>query len=448
MSGPPAALLSALAALACSGPGDDSGATAPPSLAAPQVARHEAVGSILRVSWEQDEAGPTWIRYRVDPETWLETPVVERQAGAQEQLVVGLPYAWEVKLQLVVDTGQQEARSPAVLATTAPLPEATPAPTMVVHEPELMDPDTPFILVAANEPGNWNLPWWTMILDRRGRVVWARESDELTSTIFPRPSADGRSLMLDQSTFWTLFDLGQLSEIVSVQLDGTELGRWSAPGLHHDFTDLPDGTLLWGANDGQNEDLVERSPDGSERVIWSCGPDSGRGLCSSNSLHWEEATDTLLFSLVNQNAVVELDRSTGQVLRWFGAEEGAYAFDPPDSQFYKAHSVELTADGTLLLSCWNAEEGTRLMVREYDIDADAEELHQVWSFTHELALFAPLLGDVARLPGGNTLHSTGRSHALRELTADGEIAWDLRWPEDSDVGRVSPLADLYALLPD
>lgn len=410
------------------------------------VEPHPSFGSLLQVSWQQHVPGTAWVRYRVDEE-WRQTPVRTLGVGPQEQVVAGLPYGWEVELQVVVSTHQEQAASAATTAWTTDPPEGLPAPTVELARPWLFDPHTAFVMVNTNEPGSWDTGWWTMILDRQGRVVWARPSDEQTSTIFGAPAPGGRSLLLDQSTFWTLFDQGERSEVLELQLDGTVLQRWSTPGLHHDFVGLPDGSIIWGASALGLESLQELSPDGSQRTIWTCDPGQVGGMCTSNAVSWNEETDTLLFSLVTLNSVVELDRRTGEELRWFGDQPQSYSLDPAFGQFYKQHGVQLTEEGTLLMSCWDAEEGQRLLVREYEIDDEQQTLELIWTYVQEPEVFAYVLGDVVRLDSGNTLHSLGRGGHLRELSAEGELAWDLAWPESTDIGRASALADLYPLLP-
>ena len=58
------------------------------------------------------------------------------------------------------------------------------------------------------------------------------------------------------------------------------------------------------------------------------------------------------------------------------------------------------------------------------------------------------MGEVHRLPGGNTLHNYGEESRLREVTPDGAIVWEVWWEGDEHIGRSTPFADLYDLAPD
>ena len=87
------------------------------------------------------------------------------------------------------------------------------------------------------------------------------------------------------------------------------------------------------------------------------------------------------------------------------------------------------------------------MVREYSVDDGGERLTQIWSHGDDERIEAPLGGSVARLPGGNTLHNTGNAGRIRELTPNGELVWELTFPDGTYLGRATPIEDLYALLP-
>lgn len=152
-------------------------------------------------------------------------------------------------------------------------------------------------------------------------------------------------------------------------------------------------------------------------------------------------TDSLLYSFYTNNSVVEVDRSSGESLWWAGAQEGGYAFDPPDSQFYWQHGISYTAAGTLLLSTTN--EGTT-GVREYEVDHEASALRQVWSY--DSGIEADTNGDAWRLENGNTLHLLGSAGKLAELDPDGQIVWSVDFHGERLLGRGELISDLYTLI--
>ena len=81
---------------------------------------------------------------------------------------------------------------------------------------------------------------------------------------------------------------------------------------------------MWGASTGFYADEVLRklTPDGTTSDLWSC-EDLLDALnvddyCGSNTIFWDEAADTFLFSLYSVDSVIEVDHATGETVRTFG----------------------------------------------------------------------------------------------------------------------------------
>ena len=86
-------------------------------------------------------------------------------------------------------------------------------------------------------------------------------------------------------------------------------------------------------------------------------------------------------------------------------------------------------------------------MREYRMDESTETLELVWSAGEGEGLRSWNMGEAHRLENGNSLHNLGDGGRLRELRPDGTVVWDLDWGEGYGLGRTTPIADLYALLP-
>jgi hypothetical protein len=236
-------------------------------------------------------------------------------------------------------------------------------------------------------------------------------------------------------------------------IDGAVLETIDAPGMHHCFIEMPDGSILWGAADGfDSERIMRRWPDGTVTTVWDCVPfyDS-LGLvdwCHTNSIVYDEPTDTLLLSFPTDDTfVLEVDATTGDELRWFGHIPGSWSFDAPTSAFQYQHGVTWTDQGTLLLSSQLSPSNEDALVREYTVDEGTQTLTQIWSFGAGDGIDAVNAGEAHRLPNGNTLHNTGTTPRVREITAGDQVVWDLVWPGDRLLGRTVFVTDLYALLP-
>jgi hypothetical protein len=343
-------------------------------------------------------------------------------------------------------------------------------PEVLVADPTRWEPTGSYLYTSINEDtGGWTRgTYWQLVFDRQGRVVWAVPSPDEDWTIYVRVSADGDDLMWDSNEVWTLS--GDDSEVVRMKIDGTVGDTYTTPGLHHAWLELPDGTVAWGERVSNNEEwLVERAPDGTETIVWRCSDfeiemlgETGRS-CHSNSWWWHEATDTYLVSFPSsagnvKDTVLHLDRD-GTTLSTWGALSD-WTFDPVESTFDYQHGVTFTDAGTLLVStkltAANPYYDPRLdtlAVREYELDYANKTLREIWSFGEDQAIAGVTAGEAHRLPNGNTLHNYGSGARTREITPDGDMVWDVKWPDgDSEgrgrlQGRSIFVEDLYAFAP-
>ena len=408
---------------------------------------HAEQGSLLEVSWQQPRAGATALSWTLDGVS-TSTSSRDLDVGPQAQLLAGVPYGATVAVQLVVD-GEALAET---TASTAALPEGVPQPTLLHSQAEAWEPELRWLLLSTPaEGGSWGGTWWTSIVDRQGRVVWARQSPTRRVSMHVQTSAAGTALLIDHNSFWATFDGGAASQVLRLKLDGTVLETIDTPGLHHPFTELPDGRMAWGGRDGMDEQLVLREVDGTLRVLWTCAAFLGSigegGYCGSNSLRYDAARDSFLFSFYSFETVIELDAATGQALRWFGHLDGSYSFADEGSAFWWQHGAHWTEAGTLLLSSKDAQVGTETVAREYAVDEEAGTLTELWSFGEGQGIYGSEMGEAWRLPGGNTLHNYGSTARVREVTPDGGVVWDLEWDSGLYIGRMTALSDLEPLLP-
>lgn len=408
----------------------------------------------LTFAWTQEGEGEIRFSYSYDDETY-ETAAATYGSGSHEQLVLGVPYSESVDWKMIYDAGSGDVVCGAGDLVTTALPDGIPTPTLRIYEEDQVEPTGTWLLGSINQDsGGWTGgTYWKWILDRKGRVVWAHKTPQNHWSIFLRISMDGTHILWDEQTYWSDYD-ASMSTVHRWYLDGTEISETSTPGLHHAFTELPDGTLVWGAVDGYYENLVKRAP-GSDEVeqIWSCY-DFHRAIgagssCQSNTLYHHQPTDSFLYSFYTTSTVVEIDHATGDSLWWAGAVPGGYDFVPSNIQFSWQHGVYWTDEGTLLLSTEDTYYGTasETYVREYEVDHDAQELHQVWTFGEGGGVYASTAGEAHRLPGGNTLHNYGSGSQIKEVTADGDVVWHLDWGSSQLLGRTVFIEDLWTLMP-
>jgi len=354
-----------------------------------------------------------------------------------------------MEVQLRVHVG--DAQSAALTIQTDPPPSGAPVPTKVEGEGT-----TPFVLTCIYGTSNYGNEAsvegsWTFVIDKKARLVWAKEAEPERRNLHCQTSRDGSDILIDQNSFWAIFDMGAAAQIWRMKIDAVPTQVVDTPGAHHPFTELTDGTLAYaGLDHSFMDNLWTISPEGETRAIWDCsdfheavGEDK---VCASNTLFWDPRTDHFLFSIYSTDTVVEIDHQTGETLRWFGALEGSWAFSPTQSQFFWQHGVHYTEEGTLLVSTKDRLDGDETVVREYVLDEEAQTLTEVWNWGVGQGIYGPEMGEADFLPNGNVLQNYGSMPRMREGTPEGEVVWDVEW-QAMYIGRHSPIQDLYALAP-
>jgi len=208
-----------------------------------------------------------------------------------------------------------------------------------------------------------------------------------------------------------------------ISIDGTEvLDVAGMNNAHHDLTVLPGGivaTVLWSGESSSASDLVERSPDGTLKTVVRIADNvfGRRAAYHTNSISYRAADDTYVVGDLEAAGYAKLARD-GKLLWEFGGAcpTGAKC---ASGDAVGAHGHHLL-DGRILFF------KARLMpslVYEYSLTETSSALSatRTWSYDPGDGLWTAALGDVQRLPNGNTLITWSLSGQMRELSPAGEL---------------------------
>jgi hypothetical protein len=409
---------------------------------------HEDVESLVYASWTQEIAGTISVEFSFEEDKWMSTSSWELEAGSYEKLLVGIPFEHEASWRVVVEGGESYDGQQ---ITTGDIPNGWPRPVLETSEPSAWYEPGKYLMTSINQDsGGWmSGTYWTFIIDREGRPVYAHKAPQRHWTLFVQVAQSGDHFLWDEATYWSNWDGGAGSTVHLAYLD-QEIDEIWTPGLHHAFVQLPDTNLVWGSQyHGGEEALVEKAlsdpDDDTGTVLWTCDEDwPNAGRCESNGLHYSPLRDAFLYSFYTNDSLVEVDHKTGESLWWAGEVNGGYKFDPTDSQFAWQHGVTYNDEGHLMVSTHNVSGPLTTLVREYEVDHESETLHQVWSY--DANVFASTNGDAWRLDNGNTLHLLGSAGQIKEVTADGTTVWHVDWQAEKLLGRGEFIEDLYTLV--
>ncbi len=279
------------------------------------------------------------------------------------------------------------------------------------------------------------------ILDPEGNIVWYRIDNRDLDIFRARLSRDGRSVLYNAAS--VSGDPADDSQLMRVSLDGSEVEAVDVPLLAHDFVELPDGTLAavvvefreYEGEDLRGDSIVEVAPDGTLTTVWSAwdcwdpaetlGTDLEFGWTWVNTLDYDEARQMYLLGSRNFSSIIGVERDTGACAWAIGGTVATVELTGGSSPFLHQHQFELTPDDHLIVFDNDGSAGMVSRVIEYDVDWDARSAEQVWSYTADPPVYTFVLGDVARMPDGDTLVDWSGSGQIQRVTPEGDVRWQL-----------------------
>jgi hypothetical protein len=284
-----------------------------------------------------------------------------------------------------------------------------------------------------------------LIVDTDGDVVWWSDA----------PLHCSRALMDWSGAYmWMLAanpTNGGPGEVRRVRMDGT--GVEEIAGLdksHHDFAVLPGDVvafLVWDTTNDQASLLVERSPDGTLTTVARLGAGTYLGPIltryHANALRYHASDDSYTVSDIYLGGITKFNRQ-GAVQWQVGVScQGAPASQCATAPVEGSHGHQLLDDGNVLF--FSALNGTSdpkpPSVSDYSVGLAAGTLSAklAWSYTSQSMSF--VLGDVHRLPNGNTLVTFSTDTIIQEVTPAGDVVQSLS--SDGQFGYTSFRESLY-----
>lgn len=485
-------ILCILGVAACDGdqsPAADTACTASLELS-------EAIPTVVGVTIASDAAlDSAVVEYGLDSSYGATAPVELSESGGQA-LVLGLKPAREYHFRVVAESGGASCASEDHTLTTGDVANGLTLPSLMTDAPSEVSPgflvlsamtggpnggDGPVMLPPPGSGGEGGGPWEMMIdagalppgamMGEGGAPMWIGGPD------VGGPDGGGESLIyiLDHEgdpVWWITAPIGEVSrarlshdgksvlamsinvdggprgQLVKISLDGREIETIPLPGSHHDFTVTPDGGIAFirKTEDGCDE-IVKRAGDGELSVTFRVADAFGGQVdagspndrCHTNSIHYNADDDSFTFSVLNLNAYVKV--SAEGELRWvLGGDFSDFSGD--GAQWLRQHGHHLLdADTLLFFNNDGAPDRTDSLALEVELHPEDGSAERVFEYAGGEA--SAVLGDVQRLPNGNTLVAYSTAGVVHEVSADGRLVAELRWPLGGAFGYVEHRASLY-----
>ena len=387
------------------------------------------VGTVVRVSWSTSEETAGHVAFGETPDLGH----MSDESGPSSQhevLLFGMPADTEVYLQIVTNSQTSALQT----ITTGPLPTGMPS------------------LAIEGEASGWAyqiLPiqgavYAIGVIDSLGRYVWYDQPDPTGNLMRALLSRDGewiRYLQMD-------YKKPESTRIVSVSIDGGEKTEQTVPGAHHDMVELPDGTIAtivsshapkgW-STESVADTIVEISPDGTWTEIWnswidldlkSANVDYHDNWTLGNALDYVEEEDAYYLSMKSLGGMARVDRGSGATDWVLGSEIDDFEYEDGTDPVELQHGVDRVAGGLLIFDNGAPDRGYARVV-ELALDEDEMTATEVWSYVRDPKVDVYAMGDVARMPDGNTQIVWSTSGEIRTVTPEGETVWKL----NTDLGE-------------
>ncbi|HLK91205.1 MAG TPA: aryl-sulfate sulfotransferase [Polyangia bacterium] len=293
------------------------------------------------------------------------------------------------------------------------------------------------------------------ILDKDGAIVWwyAVAGSDATGVTM---SYDGNYMWINGVNV-----PAGTTHVHRVSMDGLVDEDHSSEftGLSHQLTVLPDETVAFYAY-GSNgcDDIKLRAPDGTvTTVVNARTAHGGTSACHVNGIFYSRMDDTLVFSDLDNNCLTKVTRSgqtvwvlnggapngptssfSGGAVIWKGGEHGFHILGLDDFVIFNNNSKQ-PAGST---ASWGSAAGDEMgsLAIEVKLDLGAMTATETWSY-QGLGLADDVLGDVQRLPNGNTLIDFATKGTIEEVDASGNVLQQIK--SNTNFGYFQKRATLY-----
>lgn len=346
-----------------------------------------------------------------DDQTFPQRAPVDLSQTRNRTLLLGMKSTAEYAFRIVANSALQTCTSETFTIQTGPPPSRLPGIDREVFDASSITHG--FFIVSEL---SLSVDSDVYIFDEDGDEVWWEVGPVTTARA--RMSWDGNFMWMQAANL-----NGDAGEMRRVSMDG--LDEETIGGLeqtHHDFAVLPDGGVVAIAYGDEGPDgpsrIIKREADGEivtvvedVSTLYPVTDD-----CHPEAIQYDEKSESFTIAVPCENLFVAFDE-TGTPLWQLG---GATATAPHLASTWQGgnHGHQLLDDGHFLF--FGNRDGAEALVLDFQLDFDALTATEVWRY--ESTLGSSRLGDVQRVPGGNTLVTYSLSGVIHDVAADNSLA--------------------------
>lgn len=138
----------------------------------------------------------------------------------------------------------------------------------------------------------------------------------------------------------------------------------------------------------------------------------------------------LMISSRNMDEITKINRENGNIIWRLGGKKNQFTFINDTLGFNRQHDIRRVYNGNITLyDNGNFHSPPFSRAIEYQINETAKTVTLVWEYRHNPRIYAPAMGNVQRLPNGNTIIGWGfTNNALSEVTPQGTKVMHVKFP--------------------
>jgi hypothetical protein len=432
-------------------PISDGGLPQKPSCTFTQSARVSAkMATVAVVSWTTSLAHVTEARidFGLDTSYGMAAPVSTPLSDDNvTTLLLGMKQNRTYHYRISATNGAGSCTSEDYTIVTGSLPSGVPKIKATTHDASALYGG--FLLTGRYIVGVGASTAPAYIVDRDGDVVWA---------YLPGSNVLGLVMSYDGSRIWINSNSSTTSKahVHRLSMDGLTVEDLSPAfaGLNHQLTVLPDETVAfyaYGANGC--DDVKEYAPDGTVKTLVNAGTAQGEtGGCHLNNIQYSKDDDTLVFSDLYHQTVVKIRRSDGATVwvlggtkptsftgdTWVGGQHGIHILGLDDFLIFNNNTKGSNGGPAPL-----GGSGDGSVAAEYRLDLLGMKVSRVWSYKANPGVQSDIMGDLQRLPNGNTVVAYSYAGVVQEVSASGVLLQQLTWPSGTAFSYIQKRATLY-----
>lgn len=362
-------------------------------------------------------------------------------------LLLGLNPTTQYHYRVVGQVGTQHCESKDYELTTETPPDDLPKPTVTVSA---ADKVAPGYIITSGQATSGGGGAYIVIYDEHAAPVWWYQTSISGLVTRARLSWDGK-YMYGRDGNPSARAGGQ---VVRIPMDGSGEESLTVDTGHHDLAVTPDNGVLF---------LVGGGGDGCSRIQkWSADDTvsdfydlreafgdtfkTGNDPCHCNSIDYNAVDESVSVSCLSQNAYVKLSNSA-ELIWVLGGNNGQSQFTG-DINWNRQHGHHSIGPERILFFNNNGggdSTSESSLAVELQLDLENKTATRVWEY--DGGETSQTLGDVQRLPNGNTLVTYCNAGILHEIDSDKQPVQ--QWQFGNGTGYSEHRPSLYdpALLP-